>query len=120
MLYFTFLTCFLLHLGIVQGAEGLGDNCVDLSRYLEVEYNETEVSLCTHSISRRCVPKTETVCQTVAELSCEVESTVSCENIPTVHTVQDDSVSTVSFLTKECTPRLTTLTETKKMPVCTK
>ena len=119
MLSLTFLSClFCLTLRGVLGAGGLGDNCVDLSRYLEVEYNETEVSLCTHSVSRSCVPKTETVCQTVEELSCEVESTVSCENIPTVHTVQDDTVLTASYQQKVCTPRLVTLVETKKMPVC--
>ena len=100
------------------GEEGHDDNCVDLSRYLEVEYNETEVNLCTHSITRSCKPKTETVCQEVAETSCEVESTVSCENIPTVHTVHDDTALELTYQEKVCTPRLTQLTETKKMPVC--
>ena len=100
------------------GDKSPGENCVDLSRYLEVEFNETEVSLCTHSITRSCQPSKREVCATVTETSCELESTVKCENIPTVHTVHDDTVVNLSYQEKVCTPRLTTLTETKQMPVC--
>ena len=102
----------------VLGEKSPGENCVDLSRYLEVEFNETEVSLCTHSITRSCQPSKREVCTTVTETSCEVESTVKCENIPTVHTVHDDTVVELSFIEKVCTPRVVNLTETKQMPVC--
>ena len=95
-----------------------GENCVDLSRYEDVEYNETSVDLCTFSLSRTCTKKTTQACINVIETSCEVETYIQCTNTPTVETMNDDRTLSLTYTEKVCTPGTATLTETKMMPQC--
>ena len=95
-----------------------GDNCVDLSKYEDVEYNETTVDLCTFSLSRTCTKRTTQVCINVVETSCEVETSIQYTNTPTVQTMNDDKTLSLTYTEKVCTSETATLTETKMMPVC--
>ena len=53
---------------LVEGTE----NCADISRYQEVEYNVTETDLCTFSVVTECLPRSKRVCTTVEETVCQV------------------------------------------------
>ena len=95
-----------------------GENCVDLSKYGDVEYNETTVELCTYSLSKTCTKKTTQACINVMETSCEIETSIQCTNTPTVQTLNDDTTVSLTYTEKVCTNGTATLTETKMMPVC--
>merc|ERR1711979_110167 len=84
--------------------DGHDDNCVDISKYGPVQYNETRADVCNY--------------KTVTE--CTVVGYTDCQNTPTTSTVKDDSLETHQFVKQDCVVSdvKETITEMKKMPVC--
>merc|ERR1712060_261653 len=84
--------------------DGHDENCVDISRYGPVQYNETRADVCV------TVPITE----------CTVVGYTDCLNTPTTSIVKDDSLETHQFVKQDCvvSDEKETITEMKKMPVC--
>merc|ERR1712204_154738 len=73
--------------------DGHDDNCVDISRYGPVLYNESNTEVCSYKMKTECTKRSREVCVTIPITECEVVGYTHCENIPTI-------------------------TEMKKMPVC--
>ena len=96
----------------------VGDNCVDMSHYLEVEYNVTQTTLCSFKQRTHCEKKTEEVCRDVPVTKCKIVGYTECEEFPETHKVRDDMIVTESFFQKECSPVKKIVTETKKTPHC--
>merc|ERR1712176_1409544 len=95
-----------------------GENCVDISRYQELEFNHSEADLCTFSVVKECQPKLEKVCTTVEETVCRVEAAVEETMVSTEHVVPNDSLADLEFVQKVCKPKPVELVEKKMMPQC--
>merc|ERR1712176_1668114 len=95
-----------------------GENCVDISRYQELELNHSEADLCTFSVVKECQPKWEKVCTTVEETICRVETAVEETVVSTDHAVPNDSIVDLEFVQKVCKLKSVELVEKKMMPQC--
>ena len=101
---------------LVEGSEG--ENCADISRYQEVEYNVTETELCTFSVVKECQTRAERVCTVLEETVCQVggyaeqDMEVLEQSLPADHTLE------LEYVQKVCTPKPTQLVEQKMMPQC--
>ena len=109
---------------IPRGADHHGDghdeNCVDISRYGPVQYNESLTEVCSYKLNTNCVKKSEEVCVTVPITKCEIVGYTECDNIPSTQIVRDDSLQNQQFVAQDCevSSIKETITEIKKMPVC--
>jgi len=109
-----------LSLGGDHHGDGHDDNCVDNSRYSELQYNTSTTDVCTHKVERICTKKTEQVCIPVPKVSCEVVAYADCNNQPTVSTQRCDTTEKDTFVPKDCSQDgVEVLEEVKQMPVCT-
>ena len=109
-----------LSLGGDHHGDGHDDNCVDNSRYGELQYNVTTKHVCTHSVQRSCIKRNKEVCVPLPRVSCEVVAYPDCNNLPTVTTQRCDKTQDQSLITKECKQDgVEVLEEVKQMPVCT-
>ena len=120
---------FVLHLTLAVGLKDLGsneynkkpkvvDNCVDMSHFLEVEYNVTETRLCSFKQRTYCEPRQSEVCREVPVTKCRIVGYTECEETPEIHQVRDDMIVTETFIQKECSPVKKIVTEIKKAPHC--
>ena len=99
--------------------EGINDNCVDISNYGPVVYNETALELCTYRMITQCVKKSKEVCVNVPKLTCKFETHVDCEDKQNIELVNDDITDFAEFLPQICQPgEPKVLTEMKHQPVC--
>jgi len=100
--------------------DGHDDNCVDISKYGPVQYNETRADVCTYKTVTECTPRSQEVCVTVPITECEVVGYTDCQNTPTTSIVKDDSLETHQFVKQDCvvSDEKEIITEMKKMPVC--
>ena len=101
--------------------DGHDDNCVDISKYSEVQFNTSTVDLCSYKVTRDCSRQEREVCVSVPVTTCEVVGYPSCTNIPTNHILHDDATTTQTFTKQTCAvaDEKQTITEVKQMPVCT-
>merc|ERR1712176_34361 len=116
MISFVSLLCLLLATGCHAALPG--ENCVDISRYQELEFNHSEADLCTFSVVKECQPKWEKVCITVEETVCRVEAAVEETVVSTDHVVPNDSIVDLEFVEKVCKPKPVKPVEKKMMPQC--
>ena len=94
-------------------------NCVDISYYDQVQYNESLIELCSYHVKSSCVKRKQQICQDVPVHSCKIVGYTDCQEIPTVEAVDDDKVVINQFSPQECVPGpVEVLTEMKNMPVC--
>ena len=100
--------------------DGHDDNCVDISKYGPVEYEESNTDICSYKVKKTCTKNSREVCKYVPVTDCNVVSYTECENIETTRTVRADSMGSNEFLQQNCviSSEKQTLTEVKKMPVC--
>ena len=100
--------------------DGHDDNCVDISQYGPVQYNESSTEICSYKIYKTCTKQSREVCITVPVIDCHVVGYTECENIPTTHAVRDDSMENEGFIPQNCviSNDKKILSEVKKMPVC--
>ena len=95
------------------------DNCVEISRYEDVQYTESNVEVCTHSTRRQCQPRTEQLCQAVPVKRCELVGRTQCQDSASTVSRQE-GVTTQEFFTPQVCQRGADaqLFETKEKPVC--
>ena len=100
--------------------DGHDDNCVDISKYGPVVYNETTSEVCSYKLKTSCTKRSQQVCTTVPVAECNIVGYTNCENTKTTVTVRDDSIVGQQFTRQNCVvgSQKETLTEVKKMPVC--
>merc|ERR1712147_283982 len=100
--------------------DGHDGNCVDISKYGPVLYNESTTEICGYKMKTECTKRSREVCVTVPITDCQVVGYTHCENIPTTTTVRDDSLDSQEFIQQDCVVSdvKETITEVKQMPVC--
>ena len=99
--------------------DGHEENCVDISRYGEVEYNVTTSSVCTYRKTKVCNKKTASACVAVPVTECEVTGYAACAKVPFTRTFPDTTTTLKSFLPKKCAQSgYQTLIEYHTKPVC--
>ena len=95
------------------------ENCVDISRYGEVQYSPAHDEVCTSSIKTTCVPRSEKVCVNVPKTTFTFNSGADCTNVGSTHTVSGDRTEEKNFTPKKCLPNgYETISEVKKVPDC--
>merc|ERR1712242_135449 len=82
--------------------DGHDDQCVDISRYSEVQYNISVAPICTYRASRVCNTQVGTACVSIPHQDCQVIGYSKCSSDVFTQTFNDDSVDTLSFTTKQC------------------
>merc|ERR1739848_221219 len=99
--------------------DGHDDQCVDISRYSEVQYNITIAPICTYRASRVCNKQIGTACVSIPHQDCQVIGYSKCSSDVFTGNFNDDSVDSLSFTTKKCfQDGFKTLNENNKVPVC--
>merc|ERR1712115_732625 len=94
------------------------DNCVEIIKYDEVEYTESNVEVCTHSTRRQCRPRTKEICQAVPVKRCELQSSTKCTNQASTVSRQEGVTTQESFTPQVCVRGADVfLTETKEKTV---
>merc|ERR1711862_259372 len=78
--------------------DGHDDNCVDISKYGPVKYNESRSDVCTYKTVTECTPRSQEVCVTVPITECKVVGYTDCQNTPTTSIVKDDLLETQEFI----------------------
>ena len=96
------------------------NNCVDVSRYSEVQYNVTRANICTHRKHRACTRKTAPACVSIPVVECAATPVVDCARIAfTAGTFRDDTTVTKRFVPRLCGRRGSrTIVKVHKTPVC--
>ena len=111
----------LLSLTIVQAYKDNhdGQNCVDISRYGDLTFNQTTVELCNYKFKTQCQKRSEYICKDVPVHHCVVEGYPECEDHESTVPARDDSFELNDFHAMECKSGVKKpLTEIKMMPVC--
>merc|ERR1711878_218947 len=99
--------------------DGHDDQCVDISRYSEVQYNISVAPICTYRANRVCNTQVGTACVSIPHQDCQVIGYSKCSSDVFTQTFNDDSVDTLSCTTKQCQQDgFQTLNENHKVPVC--
>ena len=113
-------------LGMVSGfpggdhsGDGHEENCVDISRYSEIFYEESFHNICTYRTSRSCRTVTNSACVSIPVSECEVVGYAKCTSSAHTSLQHNDAVIPTSFTPKECHQTgLQTLHEVHQVPVC--
>jgi len=100
--------------------DGHDGDCVDISTYTEVTYNETVEPICCYQVQRNCQKKSKNVCITTPTTECHAEAYTVCNSVSTVAGVYHDDVTvTESFIPKKCYQNeVHSFEEVKKKAVC--
>jgi hypothetical protein len=100
--------------------DGHDDNCVDISKYGPVQYNESTPEICSYKMKTACTKRSREVCITVPITECHVVGYTHCENTPSTITARDDSMESEQFTQQNCviSSEKKVISEVKKMPVC--
>jgi len=99
--------------------DGHDDQCVDISRYSEVQYNISIAPICTYRSTRVCNKQIGTACVSIPHQDCQVIGYSKCSSDVFTGTFNDDSVDSLSFTTKKCVQDgFKNLIEKNKVPVC--
>ena len=95
------------------------DECVDVSRYGDVEYNTTTENVCSYKVERSCQPRSERVCVNIPATECTMEAGVNCNTDKFGQTVRCDTTEKIPFTPKSCFENgFQILQEIKKKPEC--
>ena len=100
--------------------DGHDEQCVDISRYLPVQYNVSTPEICSYKVDTKCTKQSREVCVAVPVTECKINGYPECENIPTTKLVRDDGLQDEYFSQQICSisNEKKVITEVKKMPVC--
>ena len=119
-----FLTILSLAAGGVQRTgdhhvDGHDEQCIDISRYLPVQYNVSTPELCSYKLETTCNKQSKEVCVPVDIPDCKIVGYPECEDKSTTKQVRDDSLRDESFTQQLCAINgKKVISEVKKMPVC--
>ena len=99
--------------------DGHEDNCVDVSKYSEVQYNITTAAICTYRTKQTCTKKVSSACISVPVTECEVTGYADCTTTGFTELYPDAKTTSQSFVPKDCFQNgQQTLIEYHKQPVC--
>jgi hypothetical protein len=103
-----------------RGADGHDQNCVDISRYSEVQYNASAVEYCTYNIKKQCTSRTEQVCAEVPVQTCSLAAAPDCTQTSLgQQKIRNDQIEQRQFVPKECKQTSTqTINQQQQRPVC--
>ena len=96
------------------------DDCVDVSKYSQLEYKTTRDNICTYRVERTCWPRSERVCIILPSTQCTMEAGYTCDTQVREEMVRCDETQTNTFTPRKCVPdgSQTVLRETKQVPQC--
>ena len=123
MNYLLVLTCTVALVSGFPGGDHHGDghedNCVDISKYSEILYEETGNDLCTYRTKKTCNKISNTACISIPVTTCEVVAYASCESTSFVSVQHDDKANVVDFVPKQCSETgQQILIEYHQTPIC--
>ena len=104
-----------------KGAAGHDQNCVDISRYSELQYNTSRPTICTYRVTQQCKNEvTQRVCANVPVTTCTLQPQPECTKTPlSKQVLRNDKVEQRQYTSKVCRPAgQQTITQTKTRPVC--
>ena len=99
---------------------GHDENCVDVSIFGPVEFEEENTEVCSYKLKRICTEKSTEICMDVPATNCEVFAYTDCDTKETTEQVRDDSIEVSEFIKQSCvvSSMKEQLTEVKRIPVC--
>ena len=96
------------------------NECVDVSRFGPVQYEETDFELCDFKKTTHCKKHSKEICHDVQIQKCKLVGYADCKDLEKLETFNDDEMNYHEFFAQDCEksriPK--TLTEMKKIPVC--
>ena len=103
-----------------RGAAGHDENCVDISRYSELQYNVTQPELCTYTVNKQCESYQQQVCIAIPVTTCTLQPSPDCTQSPIdTQIIRNDKVEQRQYTSKVCQQAGTqTISQTKQRPVC--
>ena len=109
-----------LSLSSVLALKDKSQNCVDISRYGELQFNESAVELCNYKLQTKCARRSQEVCRDVPVHQCEVVGYADCDDQETSQPARDDSLDIGEYHPIDCqpSPQPHVLTEVKMMAAC--
>ena len=99
--------------------DGHEENCVDISRYSDILYEESTHDVCTYRVASVCSKSTSSACVSIPIEKCTVVGYANCQAETFTELLRDDMGETQSFIPKKCHQSgEETLVEYHKTPVC--
>ena len=99
--------------------DGHEENCVDISKYSDILYEESTHDVCTYRVSSVCSKSTSSACVSIPIEKCTVVGYANCQAETFTELLHDDMGETQSFIPKKCYQSgEETLVEYHKTPVC--
>ena len=98
--------------------DGHDDQCIDISRYLPVQYTVKTPELCSYKLDKACTRESKEICLDVDITECDIVAFPECEDKQSTQLVRDDTLQDEHFTQQVCNRGKKFLTEVKKMPVC--
>ena len=116
--------------GLVAAVPGQGGhhrgshdkNCVDISRYSQLQHNTTRPTICSYRLAKQCQQHQQRVCANVPVTTCTLQPQPECSKTPVSKQVlRNDRVEQRQYTAKECRPAgQQTISQKKTRPVCKK
>jgi hypothetical protein len=103
-----------------KGAGGHDQNCVDISRYSDVQFNTSLAEFCTYQVKKQCQKHEQQVCAAVPVQSCSLVAAPECaQSSIGQQTVRNDQIEQRQFTPKVCQQTGTqTINQPATRPVC--
>jgi hypothetical protein len=103
-----------------KGAGGHDQNCVDISRYSDVQFNASLAEFCTYQVRQQCQSRQEQVCAEVPVQTCSLAPAPDCKQTPLgQQTVRNDQIAQRQYTPKVCPQSGTqTLNKPAQRPLC--
>ena len=99
--------------------DGHEENCVDISRYSDILYEESTHDVCTYRVASVCSKSMSSACVSIPIEKCTVVGYANCQAETFTELLRDDMGETQSFIPKKCHQSgEETLVEYHKTPVC--
>ena len=99
--------------------DGHEENCVDISRYSDILYEESTHDVCTYRVASACSKSMSSACVSIPIEKCTVVGYANCQAETFTELLRDDMGETQSFIPKKCHQSgEETLVEYHKTPVC--
>jgi len=103
-----------------RGQDGHDQNCVDISRYSEVQFNASLAEFCTYQVKQQCQKHQQQVCAAVPTMTCSLEAATECsQSTAGQQQVRNDQIEQRQFTPKVCQQSGTqTIDQSRQRPVC--
>jgi hypothetical protein len=103
-----------------RGAGGHDQNCVDISRYSELQYNNSRPQVCSYQVKKQCQQHMQKVCAAVPLQTCRLQPAPDCTQTPVgKQLIRSDKIQQQQFTPKVCQQAGTkTISQQQQRPVC--